>query len=114
MAYRILSLDGGGAWALIQVRALLRLYGDDPTTRGHAVLSDFDLVAANSGGSLVLGGLVEDLNLGDLLEYFEDEAKRRSIFSPTKSVVDWATQKTLGIGPKYNAKAKLPALERLL
>ena len=27
MAYRILSLDGGGTWALLQVMALQRLYG---------------------------------------------------------------------------------------
>jgi hypothetical protein len=41
MGYRILSLDGGGAWALIEVRALIDLY-DENTTR-HQVLADFDL-----------------------------------------------------------------------
>ncbi len=34
MAYRILSLDGG-AWALIEVRALIALY--DAGTTGHEV-----------------------------------------------------------------------------
>jgi hypothetical protein len=29
--------------------------------------------------------LVENLTLNDLLSYFEDEAKRRAIFSPTRS-----------------------------
>ena len=54
MTYRILSLDGGGSWALIQVRALIDMYGGGTT--GHQVLQDFDMVAANSGGSVVLGG----------------------------------------------------------
>lgn len=112
MAYRILSLDGGGAWSLIQVKALIALY--DQTTLGRAVLGDFDLVAANSGGSLVLGGLVENLKLGDLLGYFEDEKLRKSIFSPTTSVGDWTLQKFTGLGPKYSAENKLPALQRLL
>jgi patatin-like phospholipase/acyl hydrolase len=58
MNYRILSLDGGGTWALIQVKALIALYDNEPATSGHDVLRDFDLVAANSGGSIFLGGLL--------------------------------------------------------
>ncbi|HWB48929.1 MAG TPA: patatin-like phospholipase family protein [Stellaceae bacterium] len=112
MAYRILSLDGGGAWALIQVRTLMNLYGAGAT--GHQVLQKFDLAAANSGGSLVLAGLVENLSLGDIAQYFLDETKRRSIFSPTASFVDAVLTATLGMGPKYSAAAKLPAIERLL
>jgi Patatin-like phospholipase len=112
MPFRILSLDGGGAWALIQVRTLIELYG--AATRGRDVLRNFDLAAANSGGSLVLAGLVEDLSLSEILQYFADEQKRRSIFSPTRSVADTVLSATLGVGPKYSAAAKLPALERLL
>ncbi len=112
MPFRILSLDGGGSWALIQARALIELYGE--ATPGRQVLANFDLVAANSGGSLVLAGLVEDLPLSEILGYFRDEQKRRSIFSPTRKIVDAALVSTLGIGPKYSAVAKLPALERLL
>jgi uncharacterized protein len=112
MAYRILSLDGGGAWALIQVKALMSLYGAD--AKGHTVLGEFDLIAANSGGSIVLGGLVENLTLSQLLEYFSDETKRRAIFSPSKSWGDWAIRKITGLGPKYSAANKLPALQRLL
>jgi len=112
MTYRILSLDGGGAWALIEVRALIALYGADKT--GHQVLGDFDLVAANSGGSLVLGGLVENLPLGVILTYFEDEAIRKSMFSPTQSWGDRTLHNLTGIGPKYSAENKLPAIQRLL
>jgi patatin-like phospholipase/acyl hydrolase len=69
--YRILSLDGGGSWALIQVKALIELFGPDKP--GREVLQDFDLVAANSGGSIVLGCLVEDLSLSEILAFFNDE-----------------------------------------
>ena len=112
MTYRILSLDGGGAWALIEVRALMTIYDGDAT--GHDILSDFDLVAANSGGSLVLGGLIENLSLKDLLGYFEDVHKRKAVFSPTKSWGDRALQDLTGMGPKYSADAKLPAIQRLM
>jgi patatin-like phospholipase len=112
MGYRILSLDGGGAWALIQARTLIALY--DANATGHEVLADFDLVAANSGGSLVLGGLVEDLKLRDLVNYFEDEIKRKSIFSRTSSWGDRALHCLTGLGPKYSAENKLPAIQALL
>ena len=112
MAYRILSLDGGGTWALIQVRALIALYGAD--AKGQDVLADFDLVAATSGGSLVLGGLVENYTLGDLLAFFMDETKRRSIFSPTGSIADAVLESVLHFGPKYSAKRKLVAIEAML
>jgi hypothetical protein len=112
MKYRILALDGGGVWALIEVMALIRIFGG--AMRGNAVLQQFDLVAANSAGSIVLGGLVEDVTLDSLLNYFMDAANRHAIFSPTNSVVDKALANLLGIGPKYSAAAKLPALENLL
>lgn len=75
---RILSLDGGGAWAMLEVWSLIQAYG--APTRGHDVLAEFDLVAANSGGSLVLGGLLMDLTLAELMALFRDEARRRQIF----------------------------------
>jgi hypothetical protein len=111
--YRILSLDGGGTWALIQVKALIALYDNDPATPGRDVLRDFDLVAANSGGSIVLGGLLEDLPLGQIEGLFEDETTRKSIFSPS-----WIGNELLhdltGVGPRYSAKNKLPALKKIL
>ena len=112
MAYRILTLDGGGAWAIIEVRTLIDLYG--AATTGRQLLAQFDLVAANSGGSLVLAGLVEDLTLAQILSLFETEANRRLIFSPTTSLPDRELQALVGVGAKYSAVAKLPALERLL
>jgi patatin-like phospholipase/acyl hydrolase len=112
MVYRILSLDGGGAWALIETRALIELY--DENTTGHEVLSDFNLAAANSGGSIVLAGLIENLKLSQILSYFEDQAKRKSIFSPTTSFGDRVLEGVTGLGPKYSAENKLQALQRLM
>lgn len=112
MSYRILSLDGGGTWALIQVKALIALYGENTT--GTTILQDFDLVAANSGGSIVLGGLVEGMTVGTLLAFFQDQAKRQSVFSPTHSFGDKVLHDLTGMGPKYSAENKLPALETVL
>ena len=110
--YRILSLDGGGSWALIQVKALIELYGPDKL--GREVLRDFDLVAANSGGSIVLGCLVENLSLSRILACFNDEIERRSIFSRSDSVADRTLRDLAGLGPKYSERNKLSALQRAL
>jgi hypothetical protein len=110
--YRILSLDGGGSWALIEVKALIELYSAE--TRGHDVLREFDLVAATSGGSLVLAGLVEDLRLDQILGFFKDEDTRKVIFSPTDFVPYLALHALTGAGPKYSARNKLSALSKLL
>ena len=75
---RILSLDGGGTWALIQARALQKLFGE--SAKGWDVLAGFDLVVANSGGSIVAGGLVANLELSKVIELLENEVIRRTIF----------------------------------
>jgi hypothetical protein len=110
--YRILALDGGGTWALIEAKALIALYGPDVT--GHEVLRDFDMVAANSGGSIVLGGLAENLALKDVLGLFEQPAMREAAFSPTHNFDYKVIHGLLKFGPKYDAAAKLVALENAL
>jgi len=112
MPYKILTLDGGGVWALIEVKTLITMFGG--AMRGNQVLAEFDMVAANSGGSIVLGGLLENVTLQDLLAYFMDPANRNAIFSPTASGLDKALEGLLHFGPKYSAPAKLPALETLM
>jgi hypothetical protein len=102
--FRILSLDGGGSWALIEVMALIDLYSAETT--GHEVLRDFDLAAANSGGSIVLGGLVENMTLGDLLAFFLSLEKRKSVFVSKKIHLPGT--------PKYHADKKLTGLEAAL
>ncbi|HTV06861.1 MAG TPA: patatin-like phospholipase family protein [Acidobacteriaceae bacterium] len=110
--YRILSLDGGGSWALIQVKALIDIYGAQ--INGHDLLKQFDLVAANSGGSIVLGCLIENFTLQKTFDFFNTESLRKAVFSPTKSIVDRALHQVLGFGPKYDADSKLAALQHVL
>lgn len=111
MAYKILTLDGGGSWALLEVMALASIYGD--AAQGHAVLADFDLVAANSGGSIVLGGLATNRTLADLRDNFFLRAdKRKTVFVPRDSVN--IVQSIIHLGPKYDTVAKLAGLRQLL
>lgn len=110
--FRILSLDGGGSWALIQVMALQAIYSENAT--GHNILKDFDLVAANSGGSITLGGLIENLSLKELLSaYFLNQAKRMQVFSgvPVGEDIADAVYRIIGIAPKYSTADKLVALQ---
>ena len=70
MAYKILSLDGGGTWALVQVKVLQQRYGQHAS--GHEVLKNYDMVIANSGGSLVLAGMCVNKKLTDIAKIFMD------------------------------------------
>lgn len=122
--FRILSLDGGGSWALLQVMALIRIYGRE--ARGHEVLKDFHLVAANSGGSLTLGGLLTNKTLGEILERnYLDERQRQLVFAPLPFRLDpgdkplrtiWnrLMQRVANVGAKYRTEAKLEGLRKLL
>ena len=112
MPYRILSLDGGGPWALMEVRALIALNNNDAKKRGHDVLSEFDLVVANSAGSIVVGGLLENMTLEDLLYFFKNKAMRELLFCPTESLLARLVRRFLGIGPQYSTDAKLRALQQ--
>ncbi len=98
---RILSLDGGGAWAMLEVWSLIQAYG--ATARGHDALAESDLVASNSGGSLVLGGLLMDITLSDLMALFRDETRRRAIFA---GAGNWPA--------RYRAAGKLAGLRQVL
>ena len=116
--YRILSLDGGGTWALIQVIALQKIYSEHAL--GHEVLRDFDLVAANSGGSITAGGLISNLPLSEIRNYFCDKKKTERIFSPLpfalvpgmpfRYLFHRFVRRILPIGAKYQTKAKLRGL----
>src|SRR5882724_8250191 len=115
--FRILTLDGGGSWALIEVAALIDLFGGR-STRGHDVLRHFDLIASNSGGSIVLGALVKDMALGDLYDLFADPVKnKRSIIFVKLGFFSDVTDRTarlLGIGARYDTQKKLEGLMAIL
>ncbi len=118
MTFRILSLDGGGTWSLIQILTLVDLYrSGGALLSGHQVLRDFDLVVANGGGSVVLGGLLKDLPLVETVKYFEDGATRRAIFAPggaRRGPGALLRRAMLGVGPRHAAVRKLEALRDLL
>ena len=109
-AYKILSLDGGGSWALIQVKALQDLYGEN--IGGHEVLRRFDLVAATSGGSIVAGMLATGVPLSKIVAFFKDEAARKKIFVRLCGIQ--ILPKIFHIGPKYSTPAKFEGLKNLL
>jgi uncharacterized protein len=115
--YRILALDGGGSWALIQIRALQRLFNDDHV-KGHRVLKHFDLVVANSGGSIAAMAMAEDWPLSEIIHFYLDPQRRRQVFvdlsfwekSPGRRVIKGLT----GVGPRYKTTEKLKGLYRVL
>jgi predicted acylesterase/phospholipase RssA len=108
--YRILSLDGGGSWALIQARALREIYGD---LRGRDLLAQFDLVAANSGGAIVAAALACDFTPSEIDALFADESARGEIFV-TLPPWERISHTVLDLGPKYRASVKLDGLRRRL
>lgn len=118
--YRILSLDGGGSWALIQVKCLRKLFAEtfnNPDPTGHEVLAKFDLVSANSGGSLVAAAMAENLKLSEIEKIFEDEKLRNKVFSKLsffeKSLLA-SVARIFKIGAKYATKRKHIALKEIL
>ena len=76
---RILSLDGGGSHVGIQARALGKLYGAQ--TRGREIIQEFDFVAGNSGGSIVLAALCCNYTPQTIEECYEDPATLWRLFA---------------------------------
>ena len=115
MSYKILSLDGGGSWALVQARVLLDIYGD---IRGHELLRKFDMAISNSGGSLVLACLCNDMKISEVVSVFRNEDQRKQVFS-TLSFWEKLNLRNIAsftsvLGPKYNTKRKLEGLVKVL
>lgn len=110
--YKILSLDGGGSWALIQLLTLKERY---PDKTGHEILREFDMVIANSGGSIVLAALVENWTLDKALELFRNKDIREQIFSKNSFRERFFPVDYIGrfIGPKYSSKRKGEAFKSI-
>ena len=127
-SYRILSLDGGGSWAIIEVIALQALWKalnvqdpvgyPDPDPRGWAVLREFDLVAANSGGNFVLAALACNWRLSDLYKALADPSasQRSTMFVPLSALQklayasNWIFSLLGKSGPRYDAAKKLSGI----
>jgi uncharacterized protein len=107
MTYRILSLDGGGTWALLQAIALAETYGHEAS--GHDVLSRFDMAVANSGGSIVLAGLMADFPLARLIALFGTAEQVQGIFVKLNLL-----EKLANPTAKYSTEKKLAGLSAIL
>lgn len=107
---KILSIDGGGSWALIPIRALQNIYGLDAT--GHNVLKNFDYVVANSGGSIVVAGLMANMKLSGILNFFMQQSWRDQLFQK----LPWYKRipRLMDFGPKYKTSQKLIGLHAAL
>jgi hypothetical protein len=108
MVHRVLSLDGGGAWAMLQAMALKDVFGDIP---GRQILAKFDLAVANSGGSIVLGGLIENMPPSRIIDLFDIQANRQAIFVPVPPLENLLSH--IPIFPKYSTAGKLAGLTGL-
>lgn len=121
--YKILSLDGGGTWALLQALTLQHIFKvkyPDREIRGHEVLRHFDLVIANSGGSMVLAALCCNWTFEKIIAIFEDKEIRSQIFSKLSKSERYFPVNllhTLGIksiGSRYSTTRKVAALRDIL
>lgn len=114
MSYKILSLDGGGSWAIIQLLTLKHKYGN---VNGHEVLRDFDMIIANSGGSIALAALAENWTINKALTLFEKKDVREQVFNKNSFKdrffpIDYI-RLFKGFGPKYSSPKKGKAFKNL-
>ena len=107
--FSILSLDGGGSWALLEAMALRDLFGDVP---GPQILAQFDLALGNSAGSLVLAGLIEGKTPGQIVAEFLDEKSRSAFYTPRLFIDRWLAG--FGLDARYRTVARLEEIQRLL
>ena len=109
-SYNILSLDGGGTWAVLQAMALADIYGGD--TPGRQILRHFNLVAANSGGSLVAASLWANMTPNDLIGEFDRDAILQNVFSRLSWLKAFPRSifTSFKLGPKYSSERKLKAI----
>jgi hypothetical protein len=102
---RILALDGGGIWALIQAKALGSIYGFE--TPGLQILRRFNFVFANSGGAIVLAGLIADMTPAKILAIMTSPDYARQMFD--RKPLFWL-RNFLPFLPRYRTHSKLRTL----
>lgn len=111
--YNILSLDGGGSWSLLQFLTLKHRYGN---IKGHDLLRNYDLVAANSGGSIVLAALCCNWDMDTCLKLFYQKGNRDLIFCRNSFWEKYFPADITGLfgaGPKYSVKKKYAGFKKL-
>ena len=115
--FRILSLDGGGTFALIQAKVLDDLF---PGENGHQVLSHFDLVSACSGGAIVAAALIEGYSPHEIFGLFDNPVNRHALFGRLpwyRSLLQLFTgafSPASPVGQRFSTDGKLEFLHRIL
>jgi hypothetical protein len=74
-----------------------------PGMRGRRILERFNIVAANSGGSLILADLLKDQTPAEILATFDHPNSSTSLFVKLPFL---ARLPSLGFGPKYSTEKK--------
>ena len=115
--FKILSLDGGGSWAILQLLTLKERFNEEiPELNGHAILKKFDLIIANSGGSIVLCALAENWTIDEALTLFDKKEIRETIFyknSYRDTFWPVSITRLFSVGPKYSTTKKYEAFRNL-
>jgi hypothetical protein len=106
---RVLSLAGGGSWAIIEARALMQLF---PNMTGTAILKQFDVAIGNSGGAIVLAGLAADMTPAEIYALFKDQTKLHQLYTPLGGFDHLFSR--FDIGPRYSSIGKFKALQAIL
>ena len=101
---RILSLDGGGTRAGILAKTLGQLYGAQ--TQGRDIIRQFDFIAGNSGGSIVMTALCCNYTPQDIAAFYDDPATLRRLFSPKWSAALSRVALLRTLFPPYSATGK--------
>ncbi len=110
---KLLSLDGGGSWALLQILTLKERYGN---LSGHEILKEYDIVIANSGGSIVLAALIANWTPDKCLTLFNNKEIRESIFSKNpwrKKYFPTGFTNLFKVGPRYSTTKKRAAFDKI-
>jgi patatin-like phospholipase/acyl hydrolase len=108
---RVLSLDGGGSLAGMLALALGRLYGAE--TPGREIIRQFDVVAGNSGGSIVLTALCCNYTPQDIVRVYADPASVRQMYSPRWAAIFKRILPLRILFPPYSSTGKAKALNDL-
>jgi patatin-like phospholipase/acyl hydrolase len=106
MAYRILSLDGGGIRGLFQAKYLTHLQNH----LGKPLHQCFDMIAGTSTGSIVAMGISIGADTGKISDLFLTDGP--SIFYDDFDLGHFSN--ALRSGPKYDAKNLRVALDKVL
>ena len=116
MSFKILSLDGGASWALVQARVLQDLYDETGEIKGHELLRKFDMAVANSGGSVLLGLLCNNMSLKAIISFYTSPSELKKVFPalfPGERLLQQIIRIFFSVGAKYSTSRKLKELRNI-